>query len=214
MTLSFTSVICLLLLTKHLLNFQLCQAAMSTAAKLGERNVNIRLLACFDFLSKISNFPYPVDFMLTTLKQLVQSNLQENTKKKFGFKILKTFLFNKCSVQEMHKLKPQIVEDFLHFISEHFPSYAHLTEFISPPQGHSIDNQNSATFSMKSSSLREMFEGYRNHTAGFQKFLDHIRHCDGKLTRPTVFIKKIMLELFIFTCGNYDCALSTRLGTY
>lgn len=185
---------------------------MSTAAKLAERNVNIKLLACFDFLSKIKNFPYPVDFKLTTLKQLVQSNLHRDTKQKFGFKILKTFLFNNCSVQEMHKLEPQTVEDFLHFISEHYPSYSHLTEFISPPQGHSTDNQNSATFSMKSSSLREMFEGFRNHTAGFQQFLHHIDRCNGKLT--TVFIKKIMLEFFIFTCGNYDCALSTKLGTY
>lgn len=185
---------------------------MSTAAKLSERNVNIRLLTCFDFLNKIKNFPYPVDFKLATLKQLVQSNLQLSTKQKFAFKIMKTFLFNECSVREMHKLEPQTVEDFLHFMAEHYPSYSYMTEFIRPPHGHSIDNQNSATFSMNPSSLRVMFEGFNNHTAGFQKFLDHMDLCNGKLT--TVFIKKIMLEFFIFTRSNCDCALSTRLGTY
>lgn len=155
---------------------------MSTAARLSERIVNIRLLSCFDFLSAIRDFPYPVDFKLATLKQFVQSNLQQDTKRKFGFKIFKTFFSNKRSVQEMHKLEPQIVEDFINFMHENYPLYEPLIELVSLLQGHSTDVHKRATCSLNLSTLRAMFDGLRNQPAGFQHFLTKLNHYNGKLT--------------------------------
>lgn len=157
---------------------------MSTAARLSERNNSIQLLSCFNFLTQKTKFPYPIDFKLATLKQLVQSKFNVDSKRKFGFKISRTFVFNKRSVQEMHKLDPQTVEEFVHFMCEHFPSFLHWAEFIKPPQGHSIDYLNGATCRPKSSNLREMFEELRT---GFDEYLYKLERCDGKLT-----IKKIV----------------------
>lgn len=157
---------------------------MSTAARLSERIVNIRLLSCFDFLSAIrGDFPYPVDFKLATLKQFVQSNLQQDTKRKFGFKIFKTFFSNnKRSVQEMHKLDPQTVEDFIHFMNVNYPLYEPLMELVSLLQGHSTDVHKRATCSLNPSTLRAMFDGLRNQPEGFQHLLSKLDHFNGKLT--------------------------------
>lgn len=155
---------------------------MSTAARLSERIANIRLLSCFDFLSAIRDFPYPIDFKLATLKQLVQSNLQHDAKRKFGFKIFKTLFFNRRNVQEMHKLEPQTVEDFINFMNENYPLYEPLIELVSLLQGHSTDVHKRATCSLNPSSLRAIFDGLRNDPEGFQYLLSKLDHYNGKLT--------------------------------
>lgn len=155
---------------------------MSTAARLSERIVNIRLLSCFDFVSARRDFPYPIDFMLATLKQFVQSNFQQDTKKKFGYKIFKTFFSNRRNVQEMHKLEPQTVEDFINFMNENYPLNESVIELVSLLQGHSTDAHKRATCSLNPSSLRAIFDGLRKDPEGFQHLLSKLDHYNGKLT--------------------------------
>lgn len=189
---------------------------MSTAVILSERNINIQLLLCFEFLKEIKRFPYPQDFKLAVLKQCL---VKKSGKDSFGFKIYKTFEFDKKSVHDMYRIEPEAVRDYLSFMSKYPKLQLLLQQLPTNYQENSYPDQNNQarpankdlfsnnTFeeplpstsledlldriSRNRLNLKEMYE-IHNDQRGFEQYLKLIAECDGKLT--FIYIKKYQCQ--------------------